>query len=63
MTRVPATIALLMLTQSGYDLSATTLRSWVYRGHITRGPGGYCVREIREYIERREQRDTHDRVA
>lgn len=47
-----------MLAQSGYQLSACTLRKWVQRGHITRGKGGYCVREIREYIDKREGRDT-----
>jgi hypothetical protein len=54
MTRVPAELALLALRQSGYTLSPATLRSWVHRGRITRGAGGYCIREIREYLETRD---------
>jgi hypothetical protein len=54
MTRVPISVALLMLSQSGYHLKPATLRSWVHRGHITRGKGGYCVREIVAYIDRRD---------
>jgi hypothetical protein len=53
--RVPASLALLALRQSGYRLSPVTLRSWVARGHITRGPGGYCLREIVSYLDRRTQ--------
>lgn len=55
MTRVPASLALLALRQSGYTLSAATLRSWVHRGHITRGDGGYSICEIREYIDARRE--------
>jgi hypothetical protein len=53
MTRVPASIALLALRQSGHHLSPVTLRSWVRRGHITRGPGGYDLREILDYLDQR----------
>jgi len=60
MTRVPLSLALLMLSQSGYHLKPATLRSWVHRGHITRGKGGYCVREIVAYID---SRDTQKRAA
>lgn len=63
MTRVPAAVALMLLHRSGYRITAATLRSWVHRGHITRGRGGYCVREITAYIDRRETCDTQDRVA
>lgn len=63
MTRVPAELALLALRQSGYTLSPATLRSWVHRGHISRGPGGYCIGEIREYIDRREERAKTTRAA
>jgi len=58
MTRVPVSVALLMLAQSGYHLTPAALRQWVRRGHITRGKGGYCVREIVAYMDRREARDT-----
>lgn len=54
MIRVPVELALLALRQSGYVLSSATLRSWVHRGHITRGAGGYCISEIRLYLERRD---------
>jgi hypothetical protein len=54
MTRVPAQLALLALRQSGHHLTAATLRSWVHRGHITRGKGGYSLTEIRLYLERRD---------
>lgn len=63
MTRVPVAIALLALSQSGYTLKSATLRQWVRRGHITRGPGGYCIREIRRYIDRREGRDAPHQAA
>jgi hypothetical protein len=52
--RVPASLAVLALRQSGYHLSAVTLRQWVHRGHVTRGPGGYCLAEIVDYIDRRQ---------
>jgi hypothetical protein len=52
--RVPVSLALLALSQSGVVLSAATLRSWVHRGHITRGKGGYCLTEIRTYLDRRD---------
>lgn len=56
MIRVPVAIALLALSQSGYTLQPCTLRQWVKRGHISRGEGGYCIREITAYIDRRETR-------
>jgi hypothetical protein len=62
-TRIPAALALLMLRQSGIQCSPATLRSWVHRGHLTRGPGGYCVTEIRLYIEARQERFTATRAA
>lgn len=55
MIRVPAALALLLLRQSGHHLTPATLRKWVQRGHITRGPGGYDLREITAYIDRRSQ--------
>ena len=54
MKRVPATLALLALQQSGYQLTPGALRLWVHRGHITRGRGGYDLREIVGYLERRD---------
>lgn len=63
MTRVPASIALLALRQSGYHLSPVTLRQWVHRGHITRGPGGYCLAEIVAYIDRRQDTQVTDSVS
>lgn len=53
MQRVPASLALLALRQSGHQISPSTLRMWVHRGHITRGPGGYDLGEIAEYLDRR----------
>lgn len=50
---MPASLALLALHQSGHDLTPATLRSWVKRGHITRGDGGYDLREILAYLDRR----------
>ncbi|WP_116043979.1 hypothetical protein [Amycolatopsis palatopharyngis] len=52
-TRVPATVALSLLARSGHKLSAVTLRQWVHRGHITRGPGGYDLLEIVNYLDNR----------
>lgn len=37
-----------------YRVSAGAVRNWVYRGHITRGDGGYDLAEILTYLERRE---------
>lgn len=54
--RIPASLALLLLRQSGIQVSPATLRSWVHRGHLTRADGGYCVSEIRAYIESRDTR-------
>lgn len=56
MSRVPASLALLLLRQSGITISPATLRSWVHRGHLTRSERGYCVTEIRLYIESRDTR-------
>ncbi len=53
MTRVPAELALLALHQSGHHIKPVTLRLWVHRGHITRGPGGYDLAEILAYLDRR----------
>lgn len=55
MNRVPASLAVVMLAASGHPVSPITLRSWVYRGHISRQEGGYDLREILDYIERREK--------
>jgi hypothetical protein len=59
-TRVPASLALRALRQSGYRITAATLRSWVHRGHLTRGRGGYDLGEILAYLDRR---DAGERVA
>lgn len=60
MKRVPAKLAVLLLHQeadaSGDERLRVTpgaLRNWVWRGHITRGEGGYDLDEIRRYLERR----------
>lgn len=65
MTRVRASDVIVLLYaeaaareekgQSGdfLRITTTTLRSWVHRGHITRGAGGYDLAEILAYIERR----------
>lgn len=53
MKRVPAELALLALRQSGHQISPSTLRMWVHRGHITRGLGGYDLAEILDYLNRR----------
>lgn len=53
MTRVPASLVLLALHQSGYLIAPGTLRQWVHRGHITRGPGGYDLEEIVAYLDSR----------
>jgi hypothetical protein len=53
MKRVPASLALLALRQSGYHITPGTLRIWVHRGHITRGEGGYDMEEIVAYLDRR----------
>lgn len=54
MIRLPASLALLALRQSGYSLSPATLRSWVHRGHVTRTREGYSLTEIREYLAKRD---------
>ena len=58
MKRVSASLAVVMLTASGHPVTTSTLRSWVHRGHITRGPGGYDLHQILTYIEHRETRMT-----
>jgi hypothetical protein len=59
--RVPARLAVLLLHQeadaSGDErlrVKPATLRKWVQRGHLTRGPSGYDLREILDYLQRRE---------
>ncbi|WP_409186708.1 hypothetical protein F9C11_21705 [Amycolatopsis sp. VS8301801F10] len=37
-----------------YRITPATLRQWVRRGHITRGDGGYNLREILDYLDRRD---------
>ncbi|SFO60013.1 hypothetical protein [Amycolatopsis rubida] len=37
-----------------YRVTPATLRQWVRRGHITRGDGGYNLREIVAYLDRRD---------
>jgi hypothetical protein len=63
--RVPARLAVLLLHQEadarGDDelrIGAATLRKWVQRGHVTRGPGGYDLAEILTYLEQRERSTT-----
>lgn len=65
MKRVEAKLAVLLLHQEadarGDDelrIRAATLRKWVQRGHVTRGPGGYDLAEILTYLEQRERSDT-----
>lgn len=60
MNRVPAKLAVLLLHQEAdargdneLRIGAATLRKWVERGHITRGDGGYDLREILTYLEHR----------
>lgn len=55
MRRVPASLALLALAQSGYHVKPGTLRAWVARGHLTRGRGGYDLAELLAYVEDRER--------
>ncbi|GAB3376316.1 hypothetical protein GCM10027360_53090 [Amycolatopsis echigonensis] len=42
-----------------FRVGSATLRQWVRRGHITRGDGGYSLREILAYIDRRERPRFH----
>lgn len=63
MRRVPLAVALLMLRQSGYNVTPGAFRNWVYRGYINRYPDGYCTTEIRKYIDKREQRKRDTRAA
>lgn len=64
MKRVPASLALLALRQSGHHITPGTLRQWVHRGHITRGPGGYDLVEIITYLDHRTAPTTaHSRAS
>jgi hypothetical protein len=65
--RVPAKLAVLLLHQEadarGDDrlrIRPDTLRQWVRRGHLTRGPGGYDLAEILAYLEQRERSTSVD---
>jgi hypothetical protein len=63
MKRVPASLALLALHQSGHVITPAALRNWVYRGHVTRGPGGYDLEEIVAYLDRRTAQRNQQRAA
>ncbi|WP_086853383.1 hypothetical protein [Amycolatopsis kentuckyensis] len=61
MKRVPAKLAVLALHQQAdatgddrFRICPATLRQWVRRGHLTRGDGGYDLREVLAYLERRD---------
>jgi hypothetical protein len=63
--RVPAKLAVLLLHQEAdaqgderLRIGPATLRQWVRRQHITRGPGGYDLREILAYLEHRDRSTT-----
>jgi hypothetical protein len=60
LTRVPASLALLALRQSGYRITAATLRSWTHRGHITRTREGYSLTEIVTYLDKRAEPKTRE---
>lgn len=74
MKRVPASLAVLLLHQEAdaraldgdaegaarLRVRPATLRKWVQRGHITRGPGGYDLGEILTYLEQRERSTSVD---
>lgn len=53
MRRVPASLALLALRQSGHHIRPSTLRMSVNRSQITRSAGGYDLAEILAYLDRR----------
>lgn len=53
MTPVSASLAVLLVHQSGYPCTRATLRQWVRRGHIRRTPKGYDLISIADYLERR----------
>jgi hypothetical protein len=61
--RVPASLALLALRQSGHHITPAALRTWVYRGHITRTAPGYDLAEILAYLDRRALHTNHQRVS
>ncbi|MCR3719150.1 hypothetical protein LY15_001111 [Prauserella flava] len=63
MPRLSAPLALLALRQSGYIVTAATLRSWVHRGHITRTASGYSLEEITTYLDRRDTPRDHPDIA
>lgn len=70
MTRVPARLVLELLRQEAertgdqrYRVKHAALRTWVYRRHITRGTGGYDLREILVYLDRRSHPVVTGRVS
>jgi len=36
-----------------YRVTSAAIRNWVWRGHITRGAGGYDLTEILTYLDHR----------
>lgn len=62
MQRVPASLALLALRQSGHHIKPGTLRQWTHRGHITRTADGYDLAEIVVYLDRRAATRTETRL-
>lgn len=70
MKRVQAALAVLLLHQEAdaagderLRVGPATLRQWVRRRHITRGPGGYDLGEILAYLERRHVVSRVDKVG
>lgn len=53
MTPVTASLAVLLVHQSGCPCTPDTLRQWVRRGHIRRTPKGYDLTSIADYLARR----------
>lgn len=60
MKRVPAWVVLEILRQEAdktgdnrYRVTGGALRNWVWRGHVTRGSGGYDLTEILAYLQSR----------
>lgn len=60
MPRVPARVVLALLVEEAertgdarYRVSGAAIRNWVYRGHLTRGPGGYDLAEVLAYLDAR----------
>lgn len=61
MKRVPASLVLCVLHAEAdrtgdnrYRITPAALRKWVQRQHITRGPGGYDLAEILNYLTKRD---------